>query len=867
MGRGNIVLLNVSGGEVSPEMYARLDLSIYQRANGRVQNYIVLPQGGLQFRNAFRHVRNTRNLGKARLIPFTFSEADTYIIEVTDKRLRFYRNFGAVLDSATKNITDITKANPAVVTSATHGFTNGQEIFIAGIVGMKELNGQSFRVSNATTNTFELQDIFGQNVNSTNFDAYASGGTANLIYGIDTLYEEAYIDELHTAQSADVIDITHQKYPPMRLSRTGHTAWTLSTPIRTADPFSKTITGITQANPGVFTATTHGLAVDDEVFVVNVGGMTQVNMKRYRVNTVPTSNTFTLKDFVTGTPLNTTSFTAFSSNGQIYDVRNCPKTCAYTESRLWYANWLKNPSGLAASRAPNVSTGATQFGDFTTGANATDAILTTLSTVFDKLDSIQWIRPSNKQLIVGCSSSIRRLTGDTIDDPVSPSSLRALPINNVGSAGVQAFSNGQSVFWIDATGRRTHSFLFAIQSNDLVTVNQNLVSSHLSSSRFKAMAQQRGDSGLLWLLREDGVLTGLTFNELESIFGWHRHYIGGRSDIGTVEFPRAKVLSIAVEPRLNDESILWAVIERKVGNQVYRSVEYLTQPVRFLEMEDFFSETTPEGKVDDLNRYYAATFEQLKDSVHVDSAHTYDGSALSTTISMTPADTTGVVTVTASASFFDASMVGREIWKKYDVRGNGGGRGEILSIQSPTQALVEIKSPFDNNNVIPAGSWYLTTDKVFGMLHLVGEEVTLQEDGAPGGTAIVQSDGSVQLSSQSSKVHLGFFARGLATTLNLDVAGERGSAEAKIRKIIEILPRYKSTIGAKIGTEFWNATDLTFKTVDDITDRPTRLHDGIQSYKPQDSWDQDRKRVVHMQHIPSPQTLLSLDILVETADD
>lgn len=867
MGRGNTVLLNVSGGEISPELYARLDLPIYQRGNGRVQNYIVLPQGGLQFRNGFRHVHNTRNLAKARLIPFTFSEADTYIIEATALKMRFYRNFGAILESSTLNITAITKANPGVVTSASHGFSNGQEIAISGIVGMKELNGQFFQVANATTNTFTLQTLSGQNINTTDFDAYVSGGTANRIYGIDTIYEEAHLDELHTAQSADVIDITHQQYPPMRLSRTGHTSWTISVPVRTADPFSKTITGATQANPGVLTAASHGFAVDDVVFIANVGGMTQLNMKRYKINTVPTSNTFTLKDAVTGTPINTTSFGAFSSNGQVYDVRNFPKTCAYTESRLWYGGWLKNPSGLAASRAPNASTGATQFDDFTTGANATDAILTTLTTAFDKLDSIQWIRPTNKQLIIGCSSSIRRLTGDTIDDPVSPSSIRALPINNVGSTGIQAFSNGQSVFYVDSTGRRTHSFLFAIQSNDFVTINQNLVSSHLSSSRFKAMAQQRGDSGLLWVLRDDGVLTGLTFNELESIFGWHRHYIGGRSDVGTVEFPRAKVLSIAVEPRLNDESVLWVVIERKVGNTVYRSVEYLTPAVRFLEQEDFLTETTRESKVSDLRNYFAATYEQLKESIHVDSAVSYDGSALSTTISMTPADVTGVVTITASASFFTSSMVGKEIWKKYDTRGNGGGRAEIVGIQSATQALCEIKSPFDNNNAIPAGSWALTTDVVFGMLHLVGEEVTLQEDGAPGGTAIVQSNGSVQLTSQSSKVHVGYFSKGIATTLNLDVAGDRGSAEAKIRKIIEILPRYKSTIGAKIGTDFWSALDVTFKDLDDLTDRPTRIHDGIQSYKPSDSWEQDRKRVFHMQHIPSPQTLLSLDIHVETADD
>lgn len=870
MGRGNTVLLNVSGGEISPELYSRLDLPIYQRGNQRVQNYIVLPQGGIQYRNSFAHVHNTRQLNAGRLISFTFSEADTYVIEITDKKMRFYRNFGSILDPATATITAVTKANPAVITAAAHGFTNGQEVFLAGIVGMKELNGQFFHVNNVTTNTFELQDVYMQNLDTTNFNAYVSGGTANKIYGLDVPYEAQYINDLHYTQSADTIYITHQKYPPMKLTRTAHTSWTIKQYDRTADPFSmKTISGITKANPGVFTTSgSHGFAIGDEVFLGEVVGMIEVNWKRYLINTVPTGTTFTVKDINTGVPTDTTGFTTYTSGGRVIQVKNCPKTCAFLSSvRLVFANWPANPSGMAFSRAPNSTTGATQFDDFTTGANATDAILYTLGPVFDKLDSIQWLKNTNKQLVAGCLSSIRRITGDTVDDPISPSSANAPPINNVGSNSVQAFSNGQSVFYIDSTARRVHSFLFAIQSNDFVTVNQNLASAQLGSDIFTAMAQQRGDSGLLWILRNDGVLLGLTFNELESIFGWHRHYIGGQSVVNSVVQPRARVLSITIEPRLGEESVLWAIMERTVGAHTYRSVEYLKQPVRFVEIEDFFTESNREALIDDMELYASATFEQLKDSVHVDSSITYDGSALSATITMLPSVTTGNGTITSSANFFDDSMVGKEIWKKYDVRGAGGGRAEILGIQSATQALVEIKSDFDTTDVIPAGSWFLTSDKVYGLLHMVGQELTVQTDGAPAGTVIVQPDGSVQLSSQSSKTHLGFGYKGIATTLNLDVAGERGSAEAKIRKILEIIPRFHNTVGAKIGTTLWNASPITFKTVDDITDRPTPLFNGVQTVSPTDRWTRNTKQVCLIQDIPSPQMLLSLDIMLETADD
>lgn len=72
-----------------------------------------------------------------------------------------------------KTITAITKANPAVVTSASHGFSNGNTVILRDIVGMTELNDLVFTVANVAANTFELSGI-----NSSSYTTYQSGGTA-----------------------------------------------------------------------------------------------------------------------------------------------------------------------------------------------------------------------------------------------------------------------------------------------------------------------------------------------------------------------------------------------------------------------------------------------------------------------------------------------------------------------------------------------------------------------------------------------------------------------------------------------------------------------------------------------------------------
>jgi hypothetical protein len=75
-----------------------------------------------------------------------------------------------------------------------------------------------------------------------------------------------------------------------------------------------TITGVTQANPGVVTATAHGFSNGDLVRIVRVKGMTELNGKTYKVANAA-ANTFELTD-EDDADIDTTGFTAYVSGGQ-----------------------------------------------------------------------------------------------------------------------------------------------------------------------------------------------------------------------------------------------------------------------------------------------------------------------------------------------------------------------------------------------------------------------------------------------------------------------------------------------------------------------------------------------------------------------
>jgi len=93
-----------------------------------------------------------------------------YTYQGVYKKRKGYSEF-TQMNHYQKAITGVTQADPGVVTSASHGLSNGTTVLIYGVSGMTELNGNTYTVANAATNTFELSGT-----DTTGFTAYTSGG-------------------------------------------------------------------------------------------------------------------------------------------------------------------------------------------------------------------------------------------------------------------------------------------------------------------------------------------------------------------------------------------------------------------------------------------------------------------------------------------------------------------------------------------------------------------------------------------------------------------------------------------------------------------------------------------------------------------
>jgi len=93
--------------------------------------------------------------------------------DALDNQIAWYRIGVDTSDFSTATITNVTQANPGqVTTSAAHGFTTGEIVGITGVVGMTELNGNSYTVTVVDSTNFTI------GVDTSGYTAYTSDGTA-----------------------------------------------------------------------------------------------------------------------------------------------------------------------------------------------------------------------------------------------------------------------------------------------------------------------------------------------------------------------------------------------------------------------------------------------------------------------------------------------------------------------------------------------------------------------------------------------------------------------------------------------------------------------------------------------------------------
>ena len=845
MARVAAQLTNFTAGELSPRLDGRNDLSKYAAGCSNLQNLVIYPHGAAARRPGTTHVAEvTDSSKKTRLIPFEFSTTQTYILEFSNLKIRFFKDNGAILEG-NKTITGITQANPAVVTSNSHGYSNGDEIKITSVVGMTEVNNKRFLVAGVTTNTFQLTDKDGDNINSSGYTAYSSAGTANRVYTITSPYLEAELFDIKFAQSADVMYITHPNHEVEKLSRTGHTSWTLTDVDFTNGPFidvNTTSTTLTPASAGVGTgvnitaSATTGINDDQGWLATDVGRQIHFN-GGYAVITARTNSTVAVATITTAFT-NTNAITAWYL-GAFSDTTGHPSCVTFFEQRLVFAATLSNPQTVYFSKSGDYENMDANIG----GTVADDdAIIYTIAS--NQVNAIRFMS-ATRTLIIGTAGGEFAVSGGGDDSSVTPTNILIKKQTNNGGANVDAVAVGNATLFLQRAKRKIRELAYNFDVDCYSSPDLTILAEHVTSGGITQMAFQGEPLSILWCVRGDGELAALTYQREQEVVAWHRHIFGGRFGAATITV--TDYANIANGSRL--------VLTKSDGTTTT--------------FTSATSSTTGKFHTVTSNNQTATN---LKTLIDADSDFTATVSTNVVTVTETSPSSTGFLTIKSvdDTTKLATTDQGKAVCESVAVIPTDDSEYQVWvivkrTVNGSTRRYVEYLNVFDFdetdntsfNFLDSALSYSGTAATTFtGLDHLEGQTVAILADGATHPDKPVSS-GSVVLDRSATNVKIGLAYNSILKTMRIDAGSQDGTSQGKTKRIYEITARLYQSVGVEVGPDLSNMERIPFRTSANPMDEGIPVFTGDKEVEFRGNYDTDGYIIVR-QTQPLPFTILSL---------
>ena len=816
---------NFTAGEISPKLAGQVNFKKYPNAVETLENLIVFPQGGAQRRYGTRFITEVKDSSAStRLIPFEFNVEQAYIMEFGNQYIRFYKDQGQITE-ATKSISAITKANPAVVTATSHGYSDGDHVWINDVVGMTEVNGRRYTVANKTTHTFELSGV-----NSTNYTTYSSGGTAAKVFEISSPYTSAQVFDLQFAQSADVMYIVHPSHEPAKLSRTGHTSWTLEDVVFEKGPYLDQNTTTTTLNPGSSgVGTGVALVASADLFAsTDVGRLVKLHNGHAKITAFTDAQNVTMEIL---TALDASTATADWQLGAYSNTSGFPRAVTFFENRLFYGGSTDFPQTIWASQAG-------LYQNFDEGsANAADAFIYTIAA--NKVNVIRSLAPSRNLIVLtaGGEFIVDRPPGE----PLKPGNVNIRQQTTYGAGTQQSIQIGNTILFVQRQGRKVREYGFSFADDAYVSPDLTLISEHITEGGIIDVDYEQELDSIYWAVRSDGALLGLTYLREQEIVAWHRHLVGGK----------AQSCTVVVSDYANILSGSKLTFTKSDGTSVT-----FTSTTGTAGTNEFKTETNNN-----------TTANNLQSAINGHADFTATVSSATVTVTETTPQSTGLLTVDSQDSVRLATT--NELPAKVKSVATISESSENQSyfvieriINGSTKKYVEYFDSTLNQDSVLAGTVTGSSTQVTNLDHLEGETVQILIDDAVYPKQIV-TNGAITVSLPSTfatktiEVGLGFVST--LKTLRPEAGSQAGSAQGRKKRYNEVIVRLHKSVGVTI-----NGDQLPFRTSADEMGEPIEQFTGDKRVTNL-GWNREGQITIQQKQ-PLPFTLLGITGTLVTSD-
>lgn len=461
-----------TGGIMSPSLLGRAEIGRYDHSVQDMQNFFLQSYGGAIKRAGTKYLDNTKSDNKARLIPFSFNDEQTYILEFTDTVMKVY-TLGAVV-AAYELATPYLEADLFTLEYV-------QSADVMTIVHPSYAPRELVRLAD---NNWTLTAIdFDPEIDPPdNLTATPSSSTGyEYTWGVsaidNTTGEESLIEEV---VSAVAIQLTQANVDAGAYC---DLAWDA-----VANASNYYVYRKESGTGGIY----------------GYVGASDTNKAR--------DETVTPDFFITPQE----QFTELSG------ADNLPSAVAYFQQRLVFGGTNNDPQKLWFSQVGN-------FHNFNSSFPIRDDDSMSFVLNAEEVNRIRHLQGIRGGLLCLTSGDEFVITGGGgFNTPITPTSIFANSQTRRGASPIKPVRVGDSVLYVQSRGSYVRNFNFSIESDGYSGDDMTVFSNHLFRGYqiIQWNYQQIFDS-IIWAVRSDGKLLSFTYVPEQQVWGWSIHSTDG----------------------------------------------------------------------------------------------------------------------------------------------------------------------------------------------------------------------------------------------------------------------------------------------------------------------------------------------------
>lgn len=494
------------GGELSPEMFGRIDDSKYQTGLATCRNFVVKPQGPAENRAGFEFVREVKDsTKKVRLIPFTYSTTQTMVIEMGAGYFRFHTNGGTLLNGAVPyeianpyaeaDLFDIHYVQSADVLTLVHPTYAPREL--------RRLGATNWQL---TTVDFTPSLTAPGSVTATGNSKGDEYSYSYVVTAIDT----DGIEESPASAAAGCVNNIFASGGANTIS------WAAVAGASRYNVYKKQ-----GGLYGYIGQTTDTAMVDDNI---------AADMSK----TPPVYETI------------------FNSNG------NYPSAVSYFEQRRCFAGTINKPQNIWMTRS-----GTESAMSYSLPIRDDDRIAFRVAA--REANTVRHIVPLTELLVLTSAAEWRVTSVNS--DAITPTTISVKPQSYIGASNVQPAVINNTLIYGAARGGHVCELAYNWQANGFIVGDLCLRSAHLFDGlEITDMAYSKAPQPIMWFVSSGGGLLGLTYVPDQQVGAWHRHDTAGSFEsCAVVAEGNEDRLYVVVRRTINGNQVRY--IERMASRQ------------------------------------------------------------------------------------------------------------------------------------------------------------------------------------------------------------------------------------------------------------------------------------------------------------